>query len=122
MQEKDRTIESVLIKEELAKFKSEHKCTACSGFRLKDEALCVKIANFHIGEVAGMSIAALQKWFSHLEEKLNKKQLFIAERILKEITERLKFLMNVGLDYLTLSREAGTLSGGKVSVFVLHLK
>lgn len=113
LQEKDRTIESVLIKEELAKFKSEHKCTACSGFRLKDEALCVKIANFHIGEVAGMSIAALQKWFSHLEEKLNKKQLFIAERILKEITERLKFLMNVGLDYLTLSREAGTLSGGE---------
>ncbi|WP_395477089.1 excinuclease ABC subunit UvrA [Rickettsia endosymbiont of Pantilius tunicatus] len=113
LQEKDRTIESVLIKEELAKFKSEHKCTACNGYRLKDEALCVKIVNIHIGEVAGMSIATLQQWFSHLEQKLNKKQLFIAERILKEINERLKFLMNVGLDYLTLSRESGTLSGGE---------
>ncbi|WP_341789776.1 excinuclease ABC subunit UvrA [Rickettsia endosymbiont of Polydrusus tereticollis] len=113
LEEKDRTVESLLIKEELTKFKSEHKCTACQGYRLREESLCVKIADLHIGKVAALSIARLQDWFSHLEEKLNKKQLFIAERILKEINERLKFLMNVGLDYLTLARESGTLSGGE---------
>ncbi len=113
LEEKESKAESALVKEELLKYKSEHKCIACKGYRLKEESLCIKIADMHIGEVSSMSILQLQKWFSSLNAQLNKKQMTIAERILKEIKERLQFLMNVGLDYLNLARESGTLSGGE---------
>ena len=81
--------------------------------RLKDEALCVKIDNLNISEVTKKSISDSKKWFSSLDDKLNEKEKKIAQHILKEINERLVFLFNVGLDYLTLSRESGTLSGGE---------
>ncbi|MCC8371328.1 MAG: excinuclease ABC subunit UvrA [Rickettsia endosymbiont of Pseudomimeciton antennatum] len=113
LQEKERKADSSLVKEELLKYKAEYKCTSCKGYRLKMESLCIKIADMHIGQISAMSILQLQKWFNQLDKQLNKKQLAIAERILKEIKERLQFLMNVGLDYLALSRESGTLSGGE---------
>ncbi len=100
-------------REEIAQYQSDTKCERCNGHRLKDEALCVKINNLHISEVTEMSILDASKWFEGLKINLDKKQLKIAEHILKEINERLTFLLNVGLDYLTLSRESGTLSGGE---------
>ena len=75
--------------------------------------MCVKIDGLHISEVTEKSILEASKWFKELQTNLNKKQFKIAEHILKEINERLDFLLNVGLDYLTLSRESGTLSGGE---------
>ena len=81
--------------------------------RLKDEALCVKINNLNISEVTEKSIDEAQKWFLGLENILNEREKKIAQHILKEINERLNFLLNVGLNYLTLSRESGTLSGGE---------
>ena len=81
--------------------------------RLKDEALCVKINNLNISEVTEKSIDLAQKWFANLENFFNEKENKIAQHILKEINERLNFLLNVGLNYLTLSRESGTLSGGE---------
>ena len=83
------------------------------GQRLKEEALCVKIDNLNISQVTEKSIYEAKKWFNSLQLKLDQRQLKIAEHILKEINERLDFLLNVGLDYLTLSRESGTLSGGE---------
>ena len=100
-------------REEIAQYQSDTKCESCNGYRLKEEALCVKIDNLHISEVTEKSILDAGEWFKNLEFKLNKRQLKIAEHILKEINERLNFLLNVGLDYLTLSRESGTLSGGE---------
>ena len=100
-------------REEIAQYQSDTKCERCNGHRLKEEALCVKIDNFHISAVTEKSILEATKWFKNLEFKLSKRQLKIAEHILKEINERLNFLLNVGLDYLTLSRESGTLSGGE---------
>ena len=100
-------------REEIAQYQSDTKCDKCNGHRLKDEALCVKINNLHISEVTEKSILDAKDWFKALENNLDKKQLKIAEHILKEINERLDFLLNVGLDYLTLSRESGTLSGGE---------
>ena len=100
-------------REEIAQYQSDTKCERCDGNRLKDEALCVKIDGLHISEVTKKSIYDATKWFLELEKTLDKRQLKIAEHILKEINERLKFLLNVGLDYLTLSRESGTLSGGE---------
>ena len=81
--------------------------------RLKDEAVCVKIDKLNISEITIKSIAEVKKWFGSLDEKLEEKEKKIAQHILKEINERLDFLLNVGLDYLTLSRESGTLSGGE---------
>jgi excinuclease ABC subunit A len=108
-----RETDSSWIREEIEKFMSAHPCETCSGFRLKPEALAVKIADRHIGEVTGMSIGAARRWFEELPAKLNEKQNAIAARILKEIRERLRFLNDVGLEYLTLSRNSGTLSGGE---------
>jgi excinuclease ABC subunit A len=105
--------ESAWSREELEKFQNEHACDTCSGYRLKKESLCVKVGGLHIGEVTSFTIDAAHDWFGELKKKLNKKQQQIAEKILKEICERLQFLVNVGLDYLTLSRESGTLSGGE---------
>ncbi len=88
-------------------------CEVCNGYRLKPEALAVKIAGLHIGQVCEQSIRNADTWFRDLDKKLNKQQQEIAARILKEIRARLKFLNNVGLDYLTLARASGTLSGGE---------
>ena len=88
-------------------------CLACEGFRLKPEALAVKIAGKHIGEVSELSVRAALDWFRALPGELDKKRNEIAFRILKEIRDRLTFLVDVGLDYLTLSRNSGTLSGGE---------
>src|SRR5262245_24922541 len=105
--------ESDWAREELQKYFTDVPCKACSGFRLKPEALCVKIAGKHIGEIAELSIKRAGEWFVALPEHLNSKQNEIAVRILKEIRERLKFLVDVGLEYLTLARASGTLSGGE---------
>ena len=105
--------ESDWKREEISQYQSDTNCERCNGQRLKEEALCVKIDKLNISEVSLKSIYEARKWFKSLEEKLNQRQLKIAEHILKEINERLDFLLNVGLDYLTLSRESGTLSGGE---------
>jgi len=108
-----RETDSSWMREEIEKFQSKTDCDSCGGYRLKPEALAIKIANLHIGEVVEMSILDADKWFADLDKHLNSKQAEIASRILKEIRERLKFLNDVGLDYLTLSRNSGTLSGGE---------
>ena len=100
-------------REVIAEYQSDSDCEGCNGNRLKEEALCVKINNLNISDVTKKSILNAAQWFKELEVKLDKKQFKIAEHILKEINERLNFLLNVGLDYLTLSRESGTLSGGE---------
>ena len=100
-------------REEIAQYQSDSDCEKCNGQRLKDEALCVKIDGLNISQVAEKSILDATSWFESLNTKLTQIQLKIAEHILKEINERLNFLLNVGLDYLTLSRVSGTLSGGE---------
>ena len=108
-----RETESEWAREEIGKYFSATPCEACAGMRLKPEALAVKIAGLHIGQVAELSVRRAGEWFEALPKQLNKKQNDIAVRILKEIRERLRFLMDVGLDYLTLARNSGTLSGGE---------
>ena len=100
-------------REAIAEYQSDSACEGCNGDRLKEEALCVKIDGHNISEVTKKSILDSAKWFKNLETNLDKRQFKIAEHVLKEINERLNFLLNVGLDYLTLSRESGTLSGGE---------
>ncbi|MDI9313327.1 MAG: excinuclease ABC subunit UvrA [Hydrotalea sp.] len=108
-----RETESNWAREDIERYMSVVPCNECGGMRLKPEALAVKINKKHISEVAGLSISEAQKWFSDLPNHLDKKRQTIAERILREIKERLQFLDNVGLDYLSLSRPAGSLSGGE---------
>jgi len=108
-----RETDSAWVRDELSRFQSDHPCKTCNGYRLKPQALAVKIAEKHIGEVTAMSIRKAHHWFDELPGKLTAKQNEIAARILKEIRERLKFLNDVGLDYLTLSRASRTLSGGE---------
>ncbi|MCO5084089.1 MAG: excinuclease ABC subunit UvrA [Rhizobiaceae bacterium] len=105
--------ESAWMREEIERFMSSTPCPACKGYRLKPEALAVKVSGKHIGEVTELSIRKADQWFTDLPEGLNAKQKEIAVRILKEIRERLRFLNDVGLDYLTLARNSGTLSGGE---------
>ncbi|WP_095085065.1 excinuclease ABC subunit UvrA [Mesorhizobium sophorae] len=105
--------ESAWMREEIERFMSATPCPVCKGYRLKPESLAVKIAGKHIGEVTEQSIRNADKWFTDLPASLNDKQNEIAVRVLKEIRERLRFLNDVGLDYLTLSRNSGTLSGGE---------
>ncbi|WP_434722737.1 excinuclease ABC subunit UvrA [Mesorhizobium sp. RIZ17] len=105
--------ESAWMREEIERFMSATPCPACNGYRLKPEALAVKIGGKHIGEVTEQSIRKADQWFTDLPAQLNEKQNEIAVRVLKEIRERLRFLNDVGLDYLTLSRNSGTLSGGE---------
>ena len=100
-------------REEIAQYQSDTNCERCKGQRLKDEALCVKIDNFNISQITEKSILDSKEWFDSLKKKLDSRSLKIGEHILKEINERLNFLLNVGLDYLTLSRESSTLSGGE---------
>ncbi len=108
-----RETDSSWVREELERFQDTSPCGTCNGYRLKPEALAVKIAQKHIGEVCALSIRRADEWFRELDKDLTKQQKEIAARILKEIRARLKFLNNVGLDYLTLSRASGTLSGGE---------
>ena len=105
--------ESAGMREEIERYMSSKPCLACSGFRLKPEALAVKINGLHVGQVSDMSIRAAAKWFTDLPGHLTAQQNQIGERIFKEIRERLGFLNDVGLDYLTLSRGSGSLSGGE---------
>lgn len=106
-----RETESEWVREELSKYQTTLECSACKAYRLKPEALCVKINEHSIGQVCDFSIAQAAEWFATLP--LTQKQHDIAHRILKEINSRLTFLVNVGLNYLTLSRSSGTLSGGE---------
>ena len=108
-----RETDSNWMRDELSKYQSSTTCNACGGARLKQEALAVKVGGCHISEVTGLSVSAAFQWFSDLPEKLTDKQQQIAEKVLKEIQDRLGFLNNVGLQYLTLSRSSGTLSGGE---------
>ena len=105
--------ESAWMREEIERFMSATPCPTCNGYRLKAEAMAVKINGLHIGQVTEMSIRKADAWFTELPAHLSEKQNEIAVRILKEIRERLRFLNDVGLDYLTLSRNSGTLSGGE---------
>jgi excinuclease ABC subunit A len=105
--------ESAGMREEIERYMSTKPCLACGGYRLKPEALAVKIDGLHIGQVTATSIRASRAWFEGLPAKLTPNQKQIGERILKEINERLTFLNDVGLDYLTMSRNSGTLSGGE---------
>ncbi|MBW8640431.1 excinuclease ABC subunit UvrA [Hoeflea sp. WL0058] len=105
--------DSAWSREEIERYMTAAPCPACSGYRLKPEALAVKIGGLHIGEVTAFSIRDAARWFEELPGALNEKQNEIAVRILKEIRDRLKFLNDVGLDYLTLARNSGTLSGGE---------
>ncbi len=113
MERRYRESDSTWLREELEKFQTITTCDACDGNRLKPEALAVKIDGRHVGEVTQLSILAARDWFAQLDKKLNAKQREIAQRVLKEINDRLGFLVNVGLEYLTLSRNSGTLSGGE---------
>ncbi len=108
-----RETESEWSREEIERYFATTPCRDCAGHRLKPEALAVKIDTLHIGEVAEMSIRKALPWFSGLPDRLTGKQNEIAVRILKEIRERLQFLDDVGLEYLTLARNSGTLSGGE---------
>ena len=101
------------VRDELSKYQATKPCEACGGARLKPEALAVKIARLHVSEVAEMSVAEAADWFEAVPQHLTEKRQEIAQRILKEINERLGFLRSVGLGYLTLSRASGTLSGGE---------
>ncbi len=108
-----RETDSNMIREELGKYQSASECEVCEGYRLKKEALAVRINDRHIGQITEFSIAESYGWFKELPARLNDKENDIASRVLKEITERLGFLNNVGLSYLNLSRKSGSLSGGE---------
>ncbi|HEX8166279.1 MAG TPA: excinuclease ABC subunit UvrA, partial [Beijerinckiaceae bacterium] len=105
--------ESEWAREEISRDMAETPCAACGGKRLKPEALAVKIAGFDIAEATALSVRAAERWFAELPTQLTPKQNEIAVRILKEIRDRLTFLVDVGLEYLTLARASGTLSGGE---------
>ena len=102
-----RETDSAWTREELSRFQSARPCEACNGHRLKPEALAVKIGGKHVSEVTTFAIDEAANWFSNIKKQLTPKQNEIAARILKEINARLGFLVNVGLEYLTLSRASG---------------
>lgn len=113
MERRWKETESDWAREEIGRFMSETPCAACNGFRLKPEALAVKLDMRHIGEISQLSVKDALAWVSALPDRLSKKQNEIAPRILKEIRDRLTFLLDVGLEYLTLARGSRTLSGGE---------
>jgi len=113
IQRRYRETESEWAREEMSKYFSDVPCAACHGYRLKPEALCVKIDGKHIGEISELSVRRAGEWFETVPKALNAQQTEIAGRVLKEIRERLSFLLDVGLNYLTLARASGTLSGGE---------
>jgi excinuclease ABC subunit A len=108
-----RETESSWVREELSRYQSETPCAVCGGARLKPEALAVKVAGRNIAEISSLAIRPARDWFTGLENELTAKQLEIGRRILKEINDRLRFLVDVGLEYLNLARGSGTLSGGE---------
>ena len=113
LQRRWKETDSAWAREEIERYMAAAPCPACNGYRLKPEAKAVKIGGLHVGQVTEMSIRDAGTWFNGLPDKLTDKQNEIAGRIFKEIRDRLKFLNDVGLDYLTLSRNSGTLSGGE---------
>ncbi|MDP6174952.1 MAG: excinuclease ABC subunit A, partial [Rhodospirillales bacterium] len=113
MQRRWQETDSGWVRDELSRYQTVTSCATCGGHRLKPEALAVKIDGLHLGEVAAMTIDRAADWFQQLGGKLDAKRAEIARRILREINERLGFLCNVGLEYLTLSRSSRTLSGGE---------
>jgi excinuclease ABC subunit A len=113
MERRFRETDSAWVREELGRYQNEKTCEVCNGDRLKPEALAVRVADRNISQAAALSISEAVRWFGGIEEKLTPSQREIAARILKEINERLGFLQNVGLEYLTLMRSSGTLSGGE---------
>ncbi len=113
MERRYRETDSNWIREEFERYQNNRPCGTCEGYRLREEALAVKIAGLHVGQVVQMSIREAFEWCGTVPEALTKQKNEIARAILKEIRERLGFLNNVGLEYLTLSRNAGTLSGGE---------
>ncbi|MEQ8356972.1 MAG: excinuclease ABC subunit UvrA [Kiloniellaceae bacterium] len=113
MQRRWRETDSDWVRDDLSKYQSNKACEACGGYRLKPEALAVKLDRLHISEVTEFSVAKAADWFGALNGTLRPKEQEIASRILKEINDRLRFLVDVGLDYLTLSRGSASLSGGE---------
>ncbi|WP_306044175.1 excinuclease ABC subunit UvrA [Nioella sp. MMSF_3534] len=113
MERRYRETDSAWIREEFERYQNNRPCGACGGYRLREEALAVKIAGLHVGQVVQMSIKEAAQWCATVPDNLTNQKNEIARAILKEIRERLGFLNNVGLEYLTLSRNAGTLSGGE---------
>ena len=113
MERRFRETDSSWVREELGRYQNVDDCDTCAGMRLKPEALAVKLAGLHVSQVAELSIAEAVGWFKALSPALPPKSQEIARSILKEINERLGFLANVGLEYLTLSRSSATLSGGE---------
>ncbi|MFM2385993.1 MAG: excinuclease subunit UvrA [Bacteroidota bacterium] len=101
------------VKQWAEKFMQQHPCEACNGTRLQKESLWFKIADKNIAELSNLNLDDLQTWFTGIEKKLDKQQLQIATPVLKEIRDRLDFLLNVGLNYLSLNRPSKTLSGGE---------
>jgi len=113
MERRYKETDSAWVREDFERFQNNRACGACGGYRLKPEALAVKIAGLHAGQVVQMSIKEAYAWVETVPVTLGTQKNEIARAILKEIRERLGFLVNVGLDYLTLARNAGTLSGGE---------
>ncbi|AXX98255.1 excinuclease ABC subunit UvrA [Profundibacter amoris] len=113
MERRYRETGSNWIREEFERYQNNRPCATCEGYRLRPEALAVKINGLHAGQVVQMSIKEALDWFTDVPNHLSVQKNEIARAILKEIIERLGFLNNVGLDYLTLSRNSGTLSGGE---------
>jgi excinuclease ABC subunit A len=113
MERRYRETDSAWVREEFERYQNNRPCGTCGGYRLKPEALAVKIGGLHVGEVVRMSIREALAWVESVPASLTAQKNEIARAILKEIRERLGFLVNVGLDYLTLARNAGTLSGGE---------
>ena len=104
---------NTFVKEELGRFQDKKICEACEGYRLRKESLCIKIKGKHIGEICRYTVLEALDWVKMLRESFSENELHIGERVLNEVEKRLGFLKNVGLEYLTLNREAGTLSGGE---------
>ncbi|MCK0094759.1 excinuclease ABC subunit UvrA [Yoonia sp. F2084L] len=113
MERRYRETDSNWIREEFENYQNNRNCGTCGGYRLREEALAVKIGGLHVGQVVKMSIKEAYDWCQDVPSALSKQKNEIAQAILKEIRERLGFLNNVGLEYLTLSRNSGTLSGGE---------
>src|SRR5258708_6597636 len=110
IQRRYRETESEWAREEMAKYFSDVPCAACNGYRLKPEALCVKIDGKHIVEISELSVKHAGEWFETVPKALNAQQSELAGRVLNEIRERVSFLPDVGLNYLTLAPSSGTFS------------
>ncbi len=113
MERRYRETDSAWVREEFERYQNNRPCGVCEGYRLKPEALAVRIADIHVGKAVQMSIRDALAWIESVPASLGTQKNEIAKAILKEIRERLGFLVNVGLDYLTLARNSGTLSGGE---------